>query len=144
MDVESLDNWEREPCAEIRKQLSAFRARSHVVNPTSTWEQNIQSLRKHLTEDCAELQHYRRNRWEPHVFNWPEKADQNKNQLDKISPEWMEILHRRGNYGPDGVRTYSFNGKKVQLDRVQQTWTLSQLSDKLGMPMQDEQTWTLS
>lgn len=130
----------REPCAEFRKQLAEFRPRDAK---DSAWEQNIHRLRQHLTEDCAELHNFHKDNWQPPLFHWPENAIQNKEELANIPPKWdfwLEVLHRHSNYGPVGVKSYDFNGSKVQLDRVQQVWSLSELSDTLAMPMQDEQT----
>lgn len=102
----------------------------------------MHELRKHLTEDCTQLDEFKKRGFGPALFSWPENSAQNSLELkeaDKLGEKWhiwADILSLSPDYGPFGIKTHPWKGRAIQFDRVQQVWTLYES----GLSMQDEGT----
>lgn len=113
----------------------------------------MSELEGHLINNCTAFQQYRKLKWNPQVFSWPERAPQG---YVALRDGWMtirgtvleEAALQSDMYGPPGVHTVKIPGQltedktpvKIQLDRVQQIWSLNVLWQGLGLDLADEDT----
>jgi hypothetical protein len=101
------------------------------------WKNMTKDLQTYLENDNLDL--YKVNEIVPHIFHWPELGIQNMNQLmileeDKESIFYKTII-KTNNYGPEGIKLY----KNIQLDRVQQTWSIYNLVNVLNLNLNNDE-----
>jgi len=101
------------------------------------WKNMTKDLQTYLENDNLDL--YKVNKIVPHIFHWPELGSQNMNQLmilqeDKESIFYKTII-KTNDYGPEGIILY----KNIQLDRVQQTWSIYNLVNVLNLNLNNDE-----
>ena len=78
---------------------------------------------------------FRVNKIEPHVFIWPEDGLQTKKQLLILEKDKNSIFYKTiifsNTYGPAGIKLYN----NIQLDRVHQVWSIYILVNKLNLDL---------
>lgn len=98
-----------------------------------SWLDLTTDLQRYL--ENGNLDFYKINGINPQIFDWPENSQQNINQLAILeqhpSTIFMVTLLKNNNYGPLYIRTY----RNIQLDRVQQVWSVFKLVNTLQMDM---------
>jgi hypothetical protein len=105
-------------------------------NLSKTWVEFTKDLKNYL--ETGDLEMYRLNNISPVVFNWPEASKQNMAQLDYIRRDESSIFSKAvltNNYGPRGINLY----QNIQLDRVQQVWTLYNLVNFLKLDLSNDE-----
>lgn len=91
------------------------------------------NLKNYLVNGDIDL--YRVNEISPPIFSWPEDSGQNKQQLLILEKNKNSIYYKTiissNTYGPTGIKLYN----NIQLDRVQQVWSIYILVHKLNLDL---------
>jgi hypothetical protein len=107
-------------------------------NSSRTWVECTKDLRHYLEHEDLELYHL--HKISPPVFYWPEDGSQNKIQLDYLLKDTESVVHKAlytNTYGPLGIQLC----QNIQLDRVQQIWTLYNLIKFLNLNPTDNEVF---
>jgi hypothetical protein len=105
-------------------------------NSSKIWYEFTKNLETYLINGDLDL--YLINNIQPYVFTWPQDSIQNKHQLEILEIETESIFYKTlkvNDYGAQGVRLY----KNIQLDRVQQVWSIYTLIKKLNFSLNDDE-----
>jgi len=112
----------------------------NICNKNSTlsesWKNMTKNLQHYLEYENIDL--YKINNIHPQIFHFPEYSIQNINQLEILEKDKESIFYKillNNNYGPEGIRLYN----NIQLDRVQQTWSIYILVEKLMMDIRNSE-----
>lgn len=100
------------------------------------WSEFTQNLETYLINGDMDL--YLVNNIEPHIFTWPQDAIQNKYQLNILENDKESIFYKTlkvNDYGPQGIHLY----KNIQLDRVQQVWSIYVLAQRLNFSLDNDE-----
>jgi len=103
---------------------------------SSSWNEITQHLETYLINGDLDL--YLINNIEPHVFTWPQHSIQNKYQLEILEKKKESIFYKTlkvNDYGPQGIYLYN----NIQLDRVQQVWSIFNLVEKLNLSLDNDE-----
>lgn len=107
---------------------------SHTCS--SSWTEFTQHLETYLIYGDIDL--YLIKNIEPHLFTWPQHSVQNKCQLQILENNQESIFYKTlkiNDYGPKGIYLY----KNIQLDRVQQVWSIYNLVEKLNFSLDNDE-----
>ena len=105
-------------------------------NSSRTWVECTKDLLDYLEHGDLELYHQKKIC--PRIFYWPEGGHQNKMQLDYLLKDTESVLYKTlftNTYGPLGIQLY----QNIQLDRVQQIWSLYNLVTFLNLNPADNE-----
>jgi len=106
-------------------------------NLSEGWENMTINLRNYLENE--DIDAYRIKNIIPNIFHWPEKSGQNIKQLELLSKDktskFYQTIINNNDYGPTGIYLY----KGVQLDRVQQTWSIYNLVEILNLDLDKDE-----
>jgi hypothetical protein len=95
------------------------------------WSSFTNGLKNYLTNGDLDL--YRIKNIVPHIFTWPESSGQNITILNILEKNKDNIFYKTiiktNNYGPHGIKLYN----NIQLDRVQQAWSIYNLVNSLNL-----------
>jgi hypothetical protein len=112
------------------------RIKGNRHNSAQFWQDFTRNLEHYLVTGDLDL--YLINNVQPPIFTWPQDGAQNKKQLEILQQDPISAFYktlRINNYGPTGIRLYN----NIQLDRVQQVWSLYKLVRELKFSLdQDE------
>ena len=100
------------------------------------WCEFTKDLEQYLINGNMNL--YLKNNIHPHVFTWPQRSIQNMHQLMILENDKESVYYKTlkvNDYGPDGIYLY----KNVQLDRVQQVWSIYNLEKKLNFSLNNDE-----
>lgn len=99
------------------------------------WCFMIRNLQNYLENGDLEL--FKINGIQPHVFSWPESSIQNQHYFNLFEKDKNSIFYKAitssNTYGPKGIALY----KNVQLDRVAHTVSIQELVTKLNFDLSD-------
>ena len=112
------------------------RVKNNSYTTSNTWNEFTKNLEGYLINGDMDL--YLINRIEPHIFIWPMDSIQNKRQLQILENDTESIFYKTlkvNDYGPQGIHLY----KNIQLDRVQQVWSIYNLVEKLKFSLDDDE-----
>ena len=124
------------PTFDINELIEKLSTRPY--NSSNTWVECTKDLRNYLEHGDLEL--YHQNKICPLIFYWPEGAHQNKIQLDHLLKDTENVMHKTlftNTYGPLGIQLY----QNIQLDRVQQIWTVYNLIKFLKLNPADNEVF---
>ena len=106
-------------------------------NLSEGWKNMTKNLRNYLENKDIDM--YKIENIEPHIFHWPETSDQNKIQLDLLSKDknskFYKTIINNNDFGPKGINLY----KGVQLDRVQQVWSIYNMVEILNLNLEKDE-----
>ena len=101
------------------------------------WFDFTKDLKNYLENGDLDL--YRINNVIPHIFTWPESSGPNMIILKKLENDKDDIFYKTiiktNNYGPRGIQLY----ENIQLDRVQQTWSIYILVNALNLNLNNDE-----
>jgi hypothetical protein len=103
---------------------------------SKSWDEMTMNLEHYLIN--GDLNLYKVHNISPQVFTWPEDGAQTKIQLEILERNTDTVLYktlRINDYGPAGIRLY----KNIQLDRVQQVWSIYKLINILKLNLSDDE-----
>jgi hypothetical protein len=112
------------------------KVKKNSFNTSSTWTEFMKHLETYLINGNMDL--YLINNITPHVFTWPQNSIQNKHQLQILENDTESIFYKTlkvNDYGPQGIQLY----KNIQLDRVQQVWSIYNLVEKLNLSLDNDE-----
>ena len=112
------------------------KVKNNSYTTSSSWSEFTKNLESYLINGDMDL--YSINNIEPPVFNWPQGAIQNKHQLQILENDTESIFYKTlkvNDYGPQGICLY----KNIQLDRVQQVWSIYNLVEKLNFSLDNDE-----
>jgi len=102
------------------------------------WSNMTKNLKKYLEEN-NNLMNYKINEIHPHIFHWPQRSGQNIGQLSILEKDHNCIFYKSiiktNDYGPSGIELYN----NIQLDRVQQAWSLYNLVNILNLNLNNDE-----
>jgi hypothetical protein len=105
-------------------------------NSSNSWREFTQHLEKYLISGDLDL--YLINNIEPHVFTWPQQGVQNMRQLNILESDRESIFYKTlkvNDYGPKGIYLHN----NIQLDRVQQVWSIYNLVTKCNLSLNTDE-----
>ncbi len=100
---------------------------------SESWAAQTWGLRNYL--ENGDLEAYREENILPQVFTWPEASIPAMDYLRILEQDPESIFYKavlKNTYGPRGVHLY----RNVQLDRVQQAWTIHSMVSSMGLDLQ--------
>jgi hypothetical protein len=103
---------------------------------SSVWNKITQHLETYLINGDLDL--YLINNIEPHVFTWPQHSIQNKYRLEILENDKESIFYKTlkvNDYGPQGIYLHN----NIQLDRVEQVWSIYKLVKKLNLSLDNDE-----
>ena len=106
-------------------------------NLSEGWNNMTKNLRNYLENKDIDM--YKIENIEPHIFHWPETSHQNKIQLEVLSKDknskFYKTIINNNDFGPKGINLY----KGVQLDRVQQIWSIYNMVEILNFNLEKDE-----
>jgi hypothetical protein len=112
------------------------KVKKNSFNTSSTWTEFMKHLETYLINGNMDL--YLINNITPQVFTWSQNSIQNKHQLNILENDTESIFYKTlkvNDYGPQGIQLY----KNIQLDRVQQVWSIYNLVEKLNLSLDNDE-----
>lgn len=106
-------------------------------NKSACWAEFTRDLETYLIN--GDLESYVTNNVIPHVFTWPQHSIQNMNQLNNLRKDPESIFCKTlkvNDYGPrHGIHLH----ENIQLDRVQQVWSIYNLVNSCGLSLDNDE-----
>jgi len=104
---------------------------TYPYTSSKLWTDFTNGLKDYLVKEDIDL--YRINNIVPHIFTWPESSGQNITIFNILARTKEDIFYKTivksNNYGPRGISLH----QNIQLDRVQQTWSIYNLVNVLKL-----------
>ena len=110
--------------------------KNNSYTSSTSWTEFTKNLETYLINGDLDL--YLINNIEPHVFKWPQYSIQTRYQLEILEKDKESIFYKTlkvNDYGPKGISLYN----NIQLDRVQQVWSIYNLVEKLNFSIDNDE-----
>ena len=110
--------------------------KNNSYTSSTNWTEITKHLETYLINGDMDL--YFINNIEPRVFTWPMDSIQNKYQLQILENNPESIFYKTlkvNDYGPKGIKLY----ENIQLDRVQQVWSIYNFVEKLNFSLDNDE-----